>query len=157
MPGCCVFGRQMVCLVSSVYQGRVVLHVFYKWGTHVLQPRRTNEVTTFLFVCFLFFVLHYITERFRNTCDIFFYTGFRTTIFISCEKMSGKGDGSSASSVDLSRRDFRAMMYYDHYQGKCFQECFQSLKHCFWRSVSAQSHCCQMVQTVYVWSENVRR
>ena len=38
---------------------------------------------------------------------------------------------SSASSVDLSRRDFRTMMYYDYYQGKSFQECFQSLKHCF--------------------------
>ena len=45
--------------------------------------------------------------------------------------MSGKGDVSSASSVDLSRRDFRAMMYYDYCQGKSFQECFQSLKHCF--------------------------
>ena len=45
--------------------------------------------------------------------------------------MSGKGDVSSASSVDLLRRDFRAMMYYDYYQGKSFQECFQSLKHCY--------------------------
>ena len=45
--------------------------------------------------------------------------------------MSGKGDGSSASSVDLSRGDFRAMMYYDYCQGKSVQECFQSLKHCF--------------------------
>ena len=45
--------------------------------------------------------------------------------------MSGKGDGSSASSVDLSRRDFRAMMYYDYCQRKSFQECFQSLKFCF--------------------------
>ena len=38
---------------------------------------------------------------------------------------------SSASSVDLSRRDFRTMMYHDYCQGKSFQECFQSLKHCF--------------------------
>ena len=45
--------------------------------------------------------------------------------------MSGKGDGSSASSVDLSLRDFRAMTYYDYCQGKSFQEDFQSLKHCF--------------------------
>ena len=45
--------------------------------------------------------------------------------------MSGKGDGSSASSVDLSRRDFRAMMYYDYCQGTSFQESFQSLKRCF--------------------------
>ena len=45
--------------------------------------------------------------------------------------MSGKGGGSSASSVDLSQRDFRAMMYYDYCQGKSFQECFQSLKRCF--------------------------
>ena len=40
-----------------------------------------------------------------------------------------KGDGSSASSVDLLRRDFRAMMYYDFFPEKSFQECFQSLKH----------------------------
>ena len=45
--------------------------------------------------------------------------------------MSGKGDGSSASSVDLSWREFRAMMYCDYCQGKSFQERFQSLKHCF--------------------------
>ena len=45
--------------------------------------------------------------------------------------MSGKGDRSSASSVDLSRREFRAMIYYDYCQGKSFQERFQSLKHCF--------------------------
>ena len=45
--------------------------------------------------------------------------------------MSGKGDDSSASSVDLLRRDFRAMVYYDFCQGKYVQECFQSLKHCF--------------------------
>ena len=52
-------------------------------------------------------------------------------MFISCDEMSGKGDGSSASSVDLSRRDFRAMMYYGYCQGQYFQECFHSLKHCF--------------------------
>ena len=34
-------------------------------------------------------------------------------------------------TVDLLRRDFRAMMYYDYCQGKSFQECFQSLKHYF--------------------------
>ena len=45
--------------------------------------------------------------------------------------MSGKGDASSASSADLSRRDFRAMMYHDYCQGKSCQECFQTLKHCF--------------------------
>ena len=45
--------------------------------------------------------------------------------------MSGKGDVSSASSVDLSRSDFWAMMYHDYCQGKYFQKSFQSLKHCF--------------------------
>ena len=45
--------------------------------------------------------------------------------------MSGKSDGSSASSVDLLRKDFRAMVYYDFCQGKSFQECCQSLKHYF--------------------------
>ena len=45
--------------------------------------------------------------------------------------MSGKGDGSSSSSFDLSRRDFRAMVYSVYCQGKSFQDYFQSLKHCF--------------------------
>ena len=45
--------------------------------------------------------------------------------------MSGKSNGSSAGSADLSRRDFRATVYYDFCQGKSFQECFKSLKHCF--------------------------
>ena len=58
------------------------------------------------------------------------FTRFRTTILIPYDKMSGKGDGSCASSVDLSRRDFRAMMHYDYCQGKSFQECFQSLTLC---------------------------
>ena len=52
-------------------------------------------------------------------------------MFIPYDKMSSKGDGSSANSVDLSRRDFRVMMYYDYCQGKSVQECFQSLQHCF--------------------------
>ena len=47
-------------------------------------------------LCFL----HYIIDQFHNTCDKNF-TRFLTTIFIPCDKMSGKGDGSSASSVDL--------------------------------------------------------
>ena len=45
--------------------------------------------------------------------------------------MSGKGGVSSASSADLSRSDFQAMVYYDYWEGKSFQECFQNLKHCF--------------------------
>ena len=58
--------------------------------------------------------------------------------------MYGKGDGSSASSVELSRRDFQAVMYYDYCQGKSFQECFQSVEHCFGdRSLSRA--------TVYRW------
>ena len=44
--------------------------------------------------------------------------------------MSGKGDGSSASCVDLSQRNFRALMYYHYCQGKSCQECCQSLKNC---------------------------
>ena len=58
--------------------------------------------------------------------------------------MSGKGDGSSGSSVDLSRKDFRAMMYHDYCQGTSFQEFFQSLKHCF----GDQSPC---KATVFRW------
>ena len=45
--------------------------------------------------------------------------------------MSGEGDGSSASSVDLSRRDFRAMMYYDFCLENLFKSTFKVLKHCF--------------------------
>ena len=48
-----------------------------------------------------------------------------------CDKMSGKGDGSSACGVDLARRGFQAMKYYDYCQGISFQRCFQSLKYCF--------------------------
>ena len=81
-----------------------------------------DEVMTPL-LCFL----HYIIDQFRITFDKKCY--FITIIFIPCKKMSGKGDGSSASSVDLSRSDFRAMMHYDYCQGTFFQECFQSLKH----------------------------
>ena len=51
--------------------------------------------------------------------------------FHAKKKMSGKGNRSSASSADFSRRDFRAMIYCDYCQGKSCQECFQSLKHCF--------------------------
>ena len=58
--------------------------------------------------------------------------------------MSGEGDLSSASSVDLSRRDFRAMMYYDYCRGQSFQECFQSLKHCFGDQSSSKA-------TVFRW------
>ena len=54
--------------------------------------------------------------------------------------MSGKGDGSSISSVDLSLRDFRDMMYYAYGQGKSLQEC----------------HYFQVVQTVYVCLERER-
>ena len=70
--------------------------------------------------------------------------------------MSGKGDESSASSVDLSRKDFRVTMCYDYCQGKSVQECFQSLKHCFGDQSSSKA-IVQVVQTVYVRSENVGR
>ena len=76
-------------------------------------------------LCFL----HYIIDQFRNTFDTKFY--MILIIFIPCNKMSRKGGVSSASSVDLARRDFRAMMYYDYCPRKSFQECFQSLKWCF--------------------------
>ena len=51
--------------------------------------------------------------------------------FHSCGKMSGAGDGSSVSSADLSRWDIRTLMNYDYYQGKSFEESFQSLDHYF--------------------------
>ena len=71
--------------------------------------------------------------------------------------MSGKGDASSASSVDLSQWDFRAVMYYDYCQGKPFQECFQSFKHCFGDQSLSKTTVFRLVQTVRVWSENVGR
>ena len=58
--------------------------------------------------------------------------------------MSGKGDGSSAGCVGLSRREFRAMMYYNCCQGKKIQECFQSLKHCFGDQSPSKA-------TVFMW------
>ena len=58
--------------------------------------------------------------------------------------MSGKVDVSSASSVDLSQSDFRALMYYDYCQGKYFQGCFQSLKHCFGDQSPSKA-------TVFMW------
>ena len=58
--------------------------------------------------------------------------------------MSRKDDGSSASSVDVSRSDFRVMMHYDYCQGQSFQECFQSLKHCFGDQSSSKA-------TVFSW------
>ena len=71
----------------------------------------------------LLFFLHYIINQFRNTCDKKFqlipYNHFRSMR----KKLSGKGDWSSASSVDLSRMDFRAMLYYDYCHGKSVQEC----------------------------------
>ena len=72
--------------------------------------------------------------------------------------MSGKGGVSSASSVDLSLRDFfNYGVLYAYCQGKSVQECFQSLKHCLGDQSPHQSHCYQMVQTVHVWSGNVGR
>ena len=103
-------------------------------------------------LCFL----HYIIEQFRNTCDKKF-NSFHRTIFIPCEKMSGKGDGSSASSVDFSRGNFRAMIYYGYCQGKSFQEWFQSLKHCFGYQSPSEATIFRVVQTVHVWSENFGR
>ena len=79
----------------------------------------------------LLWFLQYIIDQFRNTCDITKFTGFLATIFIPCDKMSAEGDVSSARSVDLSRRNFRAMIYCDCCHGKPFQECFQSLKYSF--------------------------
>ena len=121
-------------------------------GAHIMLCNLDELITSLLCCCFLYEII----DQFHNICNIFFFTWFHTTIFIPCDKMSGKGDGTSASSVDLSRRDFRAMMYYDYCQGKSCQDCFQNLK-LFWRSIAAQSHCFQVVQTVHVWSENVGR
>ena len=129
-----------------------VIKTFLTRGTHyILQPRRSNDVT----ILWGYF-LHYIIDQFRNTCDNFF-TSFRTAIFIPCDKISGKGDVSSASSVGLPRRDFRAVMYYDYSWGKSFEECFQSLKHYFGDQSPSKATFFQVVQTVHVWSENVQR
>lgn len=45
--------------------------------------------------------------------------------------MSDKGTGTFASSSGLSRRDFRAMIFYDFSQGKSYQQCHHTLKRCF--------------------------
>ena len=115
---------QLTRTVSNTSRVLQLCSCLFIGGVHIMFCNLDELMTSLL--CFLL----YIIEQFRNTCDKK-VTSFRRTIFIPCEKMSGKGDGSSASSVDLSRRDFRAMVYYGYYQGKSFQECFQSLKHCF--------------------------
>ena len=50
---------------------------------------------------FLLYFLYSTIDQFRSTCAKSF-TWFCTTILIPHDKMSCKGDGSSASSVDLS-------------------------------------------------------
>ena len=45
--------------------------------------------------------------------------------------MDGKGDGPREAAVSLSRRDFRAMIYYDFLQGKDYQQSHESLCKCF--------------------------
>ena len=52
--------------------------------------------------------------------------------------MSGKSDVSSDSSVDLSRRDFPAMMYYELLPGKIFSRVLSKFKTLFWRSISVE-------------------
>ena len=56
--------------------------------------------------------------------------------------MSGMGAGSFASSVDLSQRDFLAMYFM------ATARVLSKFKTLFWRSVSAQSHCFQVVQKI---------
>ena len=63
--------------------------------------------------------------------------------------MAGKGDGSFASSSGLSRRDFRAMIYYDFKQGKSYQQCHQTLKHGFGDQ-------CPSTATVFRWYRHFR-
>ena len=45
--------------------------------------------------------------------------------------MDGKGDGFRIAAVSLSKRDFRAMIYYDYLQGKDYLQSHQSLLNCF--------------------------
>ena len=45
--------------------------------------------------------------------------------------MSGQGDCSRATTMDLSNRDVRAMILYDFLGGKSYQEYFSSLTICF--------------------------
>ena len=102
-------------------------------------------------LCFL----HYIIDQFRNTCDKK-CTWFRTTIFIPCDKIPGKGDVSSASSVDLSRGIFELWCIMTTARD-FFSRVLSKFKTLFWRLISVQSHCSQAVQTVHVWSVNVGR
>ena len=45
--------------------------------------------------------------------------------------MDGKGDGPREAAVSLSRRDFRAMIYYDFLRGKDYRQSHESLCKCF--------------------------
>ena len=118
-----------VISVTAFKQVKQAVHTTYAseyfWsirGAHILFCK-LDELMMLLLCC-----LHYIRDPNRNACDK--KNWFHTAIIIPWDKMSGKGDGSSASSVDLSWRDFQAMMYYDFCQGRSLQESFQSLKHC---------------------------
>ena len=81
---------------------------------------------------------HYITDQFCKTCDKRM-TWYRTTIFIPCDKMSGEGDGFSASGAEISPRGFRAIMCQRLLPEKCFQECFQSLNTAMFSTGSSPS------------------
>ena len=64
-------------------------------------------------------------RRFAGTPLLFFLT-----IYIY-RYISGQGDCSRASIMDLSNRDIRAMILYDLLGGKSYQESFSSLSKCF--------------------------
>lgn len=59
---------------------------------------------------------------------------FQLTNSILEGTMNGEGDafsGSPDANERPSRRDFRAMIYYDYLQGKSFQQSLSSLAQCF--------------------------
>ena len=66
------------------------------------------------------------------------------------------GHSSSAFSMDLSNRDFRAMIVYDFLGGKSYQECFLGLPICFGDKPPVTIHCDQMVQKISVWMTDAR-
>ena len=137
--------------VESIESRLSVRWLLWYYEGHTLCFANLDELVTSL-LCFL----HDIIDQFHNTWDKKI-TRFRTTIFIPCDKMFDKGGVSSDSSVDLSRRDFWAMMYYGYCQGKSFQECFQSLKHCFGDQSPPKASVLRWFSQLHVWSENVGR
>ena len=113
--------------------GVAVNSLRYSYSVHCTSTRRS----LYIFEC-----ADLVTSRqtflflnIKTECSVFIVIT-QTILFLSAKlvprgKIFGKGEGSPDSADTPSRRDFRAIMYYDYCQEKSFHKCFQSLSDCF--------------------------